>query len=122
VSIDQDFLPDFGSRLNRVGEAVVALAAAAVAIVRRYGGDESNLWPVIVTRTRGRLLAPVLRVGRRATARPRPYPRSGPAVPERPPSRRSSPSPRHPADNERHLAHNGRVEWSDMDESALACE
>jgi hypothetical protein len=58
VSIDQELLPASAPCLDRVGQAVAALAAAALAIVRRFGGDERNLWPVIVTLTRGRLLAP----------------------------------------------------------------
>ena len=43
-----------------MSEAIAALAAAALAVVRRFGGDECDLWPVIAVVTGGRLLAPTL--------------------------------------------------------------
>jgi hypothetical protein len=59
VAIDPELLP------TRVGptrwaEALAALAAAALAVVRRFGGDERDLWPMISVLTGGRLLAPTL--------------------------------------------------------------
>jgi hypothetical protein len=57
VALDPDLLP---TRVGptRLAEAIAALAAAALAIVRRFGGDERDLWPVIAVLTGGRLLAP----------------------------------------------------------------
>jgi hypothetical protein len=59
VAVDPELLP---TRVGptRLGEALEALAAAALAVVRRFGGDERNLWPVIAVVTGGRLLAPTL--------------------------------------------------------------
>jgi hypothetical protein len=59
VAVDPELLP------TQVGptplnEALAALAAAALAVVRRFGGNERDLWPVIAVLTRGRLLAPTL--------------------------------------------------------------
>jgi hypothetical protein len=45
---------------TRLGEAIAALAAGALAVVRRFGGDEHDLWPVIAVVTGGRLLAPTM--------------------------------------------------------------
>jgi hypothetical protein len=47
VSLDQDLLASKGWSTTQVGQALQALAVAAVAIVRRYRGDERELWPVI---------------------------------------------------------------------------
>jgi hypothetical protein len=59
VALDPELLP---TRVGptRLAEALAALAAAALAVVRRFGGDERDLWPVIAVLTGGRLLAPTL--------------------------------------------------------------
>jgi hypothetical protein len=59
VAVDPELLPT-GVGPTRLGEALAALVAAALAVVRRFGGDERDLWPVIAVLTRGRLLAPTL--------------------------------------------------------------
>jgi len=57
VALNPELLP---TRVGptRLGEAIAALTAVALAVVRRFGGDERNLWPVIAVVTGGRLLAP----------------------------------------------------------------
>jgi transposase-like protein len=59
VDLEPELLP---TRVGptRLGEALEALAAAALAVVRRFGGNERDLWPVICVITRSRLLAPTL--------------------------------------------------------------
>jgi transposase-like protein len=57
VALDQDLLPAFACA-SRLAQALEALAAAALAAVRRFGGDQGDLWPVIAVVTRGMLLAP----------------------------------------------------------------
>lgn len=60
VAVDPELLP---TRVGPtpLGEALAALAAAALAVVRRFGGhEEGDLWPVIAVLTGGRLLAPTL--------------------------------------------------------------
>jgi hypothetical protein len=59
VAVDPELLPPRVGP-TRWAEALAALAAAAVAVVRRFGGDERDLWPVISVLTGGRLLAPRL--------------------------------------------------------------
>jgi hypothetical protein len=49
-------LPAFAGA-SRLAQALEALAAA-LAVVRRFGGDQGDLWPVIAVVTRGMLLAP----------------------------------------------------------------
>jgi hypothetical protein len=43
---------------RRLGEALEALAAAALAVARRFTVDEPDLWPIIGVITGGRLLTP----------------------------------------------------------------
>jgi transposase-like protein len=57
VSLDQELLATPVGP-TRLAEALAALSAAALAVVRRFGGDQGDLWPVICVLTRGRLLAP----------------------------------------------------------------
>ena len=59
IAVDRELLP---TQVNPtpLGEALAALAAAALAVVRRFGGNERDLWPVIAVLTGGRLLAPTL--------------------------------------------------------------
>ena len=59
VALDPELLPT-RLGLTRWTEALAALTAAAPAVVRRLGGDERDLWPVIAFTTGGRLLAPTL--------------------------------------------------------------
>jgi hypothetical protein len=57
VALDPQLLPA-QVRPTPLGDALEALAAAALAIVRRFGGEQADLWPVIAVLTGGRLLAP----------------------------------------------------------------
>ena len=59
VALDQELLPT-RVEASPLADALAALAAAGLAAVRRFGGDERDLWPVIALLTRGRLLAPTL--------------------------------------------------------------
>ncbi len=56
VALDAELLPTRTHSI-RLAEAIEALAAAAVAVVNRFCANTSDLWPVINTITRGRLLA-----------------------------------------------------------------
>jgi transposase-like protein len=58
VALNPDLLPTT-PRPTRLGDALTALGAAAVATIRRFTLDHRlNLWPVINVLTGGRLLAP----------------------------------------------------------------
>jgi transposase-like protein len=58
VALDPELLPTT-PRATALGDALQALAAAAVAVIRRFTPDQpARLWPVINVLTRGRLLAP----------------------------------------------------------------
>jgi len=57
VAVNPELLPT-RARSSRLTEALEALAAAALAVARRFTGNESDLWPIINIITRGRLLAP----------------------------------------------------------------
>jgi hypothetical protein len=59
VTVEPELLPT-RVQPTALGYAVEALTAAALAVVRLFGGDESALWPVICMITRGRLLAPTV--------------------------------------------------------------
>ncbi|HZM80452.1 MAG TPA: DUF6431 domain-containing protein [Candidatus Limnocylindrales bacterium] len=56
VAVDAELLPT-RAHPSRLAEALEALAAAALAVARRFAGDEFELWPIIGMITRGRLLA-----------------------------------------------------------------
>jgi phage tail tape-measure protein len=58
VALDPDLLPGT-PRATALGDALDALAAAAVATIRRFTPEvPARLWPVINVLTRGWLLAP----------------------------------------------------------------
>jgi hypothetical protein len=58
VALDPDLLPTT-PRATALGNALDALAAAAVATIRRFTPDQpARLWPAINVLTGGRLLAP----------------------------------------------------------------
>jgi hypothetical protein len=56
TAVDPELLPTWVQPIGWA-EALQALAAAALAVVRRFGGNDVDLWPVIATITDGRLLA-----------------------------------------------------------------
>ena len=58
VALDQDALPA-GERSDPLAAALDVLAAAALAMRRRFGPAFGEPWPTITVLTRGRLLAPV---------------------------------------------------------------
>jgi Domain of unknown function (DUF6431) len=56
VAIDAELLP-VRVHTNRLGDALEALVAAAVAVARRFADGDLRLWPMIGAITRGRFLA-----------------------------------------------------------------
>jgi len=57
VAVNPELLPT-RALSSSLAEALEASAAAALAVARRFTGNESDLWPIIGMITRGRLLAP----------------------------------------------------------------